>query len=324
MSKKKREKKQRARNKKLAQHAKSSNKDFPFPDFYQSQALEDLQPPEGFRAITITQALLSFAEPLQAICQEKGIDGMNTVIRIANDIWNYTLPKVPLAQKKTPDDIVEELCEKLALDESEAFDFFEHLVDRKAYLFPDEIQPADPRNMFMRKEEDYQIAAFDEASLELKSETPPVSQDDEKMLQTLRQLDRMLADGEEYDAWEKLSFQAEEYCCTQYYQWLQAKGASQKQASEFPYCIEIFLEFVYRYHAAPLTSLESVDVYDFLHDHLLRKVSIRPDEYVYWPPAIRLFYTFLSEKGYFEDPAPFLRLFKYAEPEFIALLKKLY
>ena len=87
---------------------------------------------------------------------------------------------------------------------------------------------------------------------------------------------------------------------------------------------ESFLEFVYRYHAAPLTSLESVDVYDFLHDHLLRKVSIRPDEYVFWPPAIRLFYRFLGEQGYIDDPTPFVRLFTQAEPEFIALLKKLY
>ena len=324
MSKKKREKALRARNKKLAQNVKSSKKDFPFPDLYQPQPLESLQPPEGFRAITMTQSLISFAEPLQEMCEEDGIEGMNAIIQSANDIWNYTLPKEPLARKKTPEEIVEELCENFGLDESEAFDLFEEMVERKAWLFPDEIQPADPRNMFMRKEEEYQIAAFDEGTLELKSDIIPASDEDREMLQALRQLDRMLTDGSAYEDWEDLSFQTEERCCTQYYQWLLAKEAPEKQAAEFPYCIEFFLEFIYRYHAAPLTNIERTDVYDFLHDHLLRKVSIRPDEYVYWPPAIRLFYTFLSEKGYLGDPAPFLRLFAQAEPEFIALLKKLY
>jgi hypothetical protein len=272
----------------------------------------------------MTQALISFAEPLRELSKDDGLEGMNAVIQTSNDIWNYTLPKVPLAQKKTPEEIVEGLCENFGLDETEAFDLFEEMVERKAYLFPDEIQPADPRNMFMRKEEEYHFSAFDEEQLELKSETVPPSQDDREMLQALRELDLMLTDGEAYDDWEALSFQVEERCCAQFYRWLQVKGAPERQLEEFPGCVEIFLEFVFRYHATPLTEIENEDVYDFLHDHLIRKVMIRPDEYVYWPPAIRLFYMFLSEQGYLEDPAPFIRLFKQAEPEFIAMLKKLY
>ena len=324
MSKKKREQKQRARNKKLFQTVKGSKERFSDFESFQSQSLENLQPPEGFRAITITQALLNFAKPLQEFFKEEDTEGMNVVIGLANDIWNYTLVKVPLAQKKTPEEIVEQICEQFEIDETEAFALFDEMVERKAYLFPDDIQPADVRNMFMRKEEEYRFAAFDEEQLQLLAEAIPSSPEDLEMLHTLRDLDRTLREGIEYGDWEELYFQAEERCCTRFYAWLNAKDTPKKQANEFPYCIEIFLDFVYRFHAAPLTSIDSADVYDFLHDHLLRKVSIRPDEYVYWPPAIRLFYSFLSEQGYIEDPTPFIRLFKDAEPEFIALLKKLY
>jgi hypothetical protein len=48
---------------------------------------------------------------------------------------------------------------------------------------------------------------------------------------------------------------------------------------------------------------------------------IQPSDYVYWPPAIRLFYQFLAEKGYCPDPKRLCKLITKAEPEFIAMLK---
>ena len=42
-------------------------------------------------------------------------------------------------------------------------------------------------------------------------------------------------------------------------------------------------------------------------DWLMRKVMVKPPEYTQWPPALRLFYRFLSEKGYLDDPEPMHR-----------------
>jgi len=61
---------------------------------------------------------------------------------------------------------------------------------------------------------------------------------------------------------------------------------------------------------------------EFFMDWLMRKVMVKPPEYTQWPPALRLFYRFLSEKGYLDDPEPILKSLYALEPEFIALVKQ--
>jgi len=324
MSKKRREKKLRTRNKGLTKRIKRPKvEDILSPmSLFHQPSLSSFNPPEGFRTITATQSMMIFAEPLREYLKDNGIEAMNIMMGIATDIWNYTLSKVPANQKKTQEEFVEQICESLSMNETDAIDLFEHLIERKAHLFPDEIQPDDVRTMFMRNEREYQIETFDESQLEFLEDQLPPTSDDQDMLEKLQRLDEMLADGEDYDAWEDLYFQVEEACCTRYYEWLKAKTVQPEYADIFPYCIERFLDFVYRYDAGALNSVAIFEVEDFLLDHLLRKVMIKPEEYVYWPPALRLFYTFLTEKGYLDDPQPFIDLFNDVEIGFIELLKK--
>jgi hypothetical protein len=61
---------------------------------------------------------------------------------------------------------------------------------------------------------------------------------------------------------------------------------------------------------------------EFFMDWLIRKVMVKPPEYTQWPPALRLFYRFLSEKGYLDDPEPILKGLYAIEPTFIALVKQ--
>ena len=322
MSKKTHDKKLRARNRKLLELKKTTKTDELLQALLQPQRFEDTQPPEGFRTISASQAMITFAEPLRELVTEENIDAMNQVFGIVTDIWNFTLPKVPAHQKKTQDELVENICEAFEMDESDAIDLFERMIERKAYLFPDDIQPADVRTMCMRKERAYDIKPFDETQLTLSGEEIPVSQDDQAMLEQLQRLDVMLADGEGYDAWEELYFHVEEACCTRYYEWLKAKGVPARHSNEFPYCLERFVDFVYRYNAVTFAMVSVFEMEEFLLDHLLRKVMIQPEDYVFWPPAIRLFYTFLAEKGYIENSQPFLELVHRVEPKFIELLKK--
>ena len=198
------------------------------------------------------------------------------------------------------------------------------MLERKTYLFPEDIQPKDPMTMFMRKEIEYVIAKFDESQLEL-SDTPlPPDQEDQKMLEQLQQLDKNLEDGEEYDDWEDLYFKVEQDCCQRYNQWLIDKGAPAKHCREFPFCVEVFLNYVYRYTAGTLAGIEYMDLEDFFLDHVLRKVVIQPSDYVYWPPALRLLYQFLGEKSYLEDPRDHIDMLREIEPEFLETLKKRY
>jgi hypothetical protein len=324
MSKKRREKKLVARIKQQAQKRGKRSKEPLSPlQFFPAlggSTFADLEPPEGFRPITATQAMIMFAEPFQKYLQSGEIDDMNVVMNLTTQIWNYTLPKV--LHKPPKEDIIEEIAETLKIDEIDAANLFEGMVERKAYLFPPEIQPDDVRTLFMRKEADYQIEQFDEAQLEM-SETPiPASQNDQKMLADLQRLDQAMADDEEYDEWEDLYFTVEKACSTQFYDWLAAKGVSDQYCQIFPFCVEMFFNFVYRYNAIEILQISEFDLEEFFLDHLPRKVLVPPNEYAYWPPALRLFYRFLAEKGYLSDPQPLTSLFDEIEPEFIDMLQK--
>jgi hypothetical protein len=65
-----------------------------------------------------------------------------------------------------------------------------------------------------------------------------------------------------------------------------------------------------------------VIAYEFFMDWLMRKVMVKPPEYTQWPPALRLFYRFLSEKGYLDDPEPIIAGLQAIEPAFIAMVKQ--
>ncbi|MBW2054219.1 MAG: hypothetical protein JRF62_10610 [Deltaproteobacteria bacterium] len=66
------------------------------------------------------------------------------------------------------------------------------------------------------------------------------------------------------------------------------------------------------------------DIYflEFFEDFLLRKMMVEPMEYVYGPPALKLFYRFLHEKGYLDNPEDMIRKIDKLEPYFIEVLRK--
>lgn len=294
----------------------------PFPGMFGRSDAVDAPPPKGFRTVTMTQGLIEFAQPLMERLQAENAEAMNIGMNLATQIWNFNLTEGPV--KASRDDVIDQISDAFGLDETDAIDLFDEMLERKTYLFPQDIQPDNPMTMFMRKEVEYLIAKFDESQLEL-SDTPiPPDQEDQKMLAQLQQLDENLEDGAEYDDWEDLYFKVEEDCCQRYNHWLRDKGAPAKQCREFPFCVEVFLNYVYRYTAGTVDGIDYMDLEEFFLDHVLRKVVIQPSDYVYWPPALRLFYQFLGEKGYLEDPRDQIDMLHEIEPEFLETLKRRY
>jgi len=51
-------------------------------------------------------------------------------------------------------------------------------------------------------------------------------------------------------------------------------------------------------------------------------MMVEPMEYVYGPPALKLFYRFLHEKGYLDNPEDMIRKIDKLEPYFIEVLRK--
>ncbi|MBW2340736.1 MAG: hypothetical protein JRF50_10405 [Deltaproteobacteria bacterium] len=71
-----------------------------------------------------------------------------------------------------------------------------------------------------------------------------------------------------------------------------------------------------------LKSVPDIYLVEFFEDFLIRKMMAEPNEYVYWPPALKLFYLFLHEKGYLNNHKEIIKKIDKIEPYFIKVLKK--
>ena len=270
----------------------------------------------------MTQAMLAYAEPIMAYVENGTVQDPNDALQLGMQLWNCTLPHVPVPQKPSRTAIVDTIRATLQLDRQEADAFFERMIARKAYLFPDDIQPAGAMTMFMRKEVEYLITPFAESQLHLSDAPVPPDGDDRPFLDALRQLDARIAADDDYDEWEADFFAMQDLCCQRYHHWLQAKGVPETYCEQFPFCVETYLNCIYQYGAGKLRDVSPYAIEEFFLDYLLRKVMAKPPEYTQWPPALRLFYRFLSEKGYLDDPEPTMASLHAIEPDFIALVQQ--
>jgi len=280
--------------------------------------------PKGFRPVSTAQAMIEYAAPIMAYVEDGTVADPNDALQVGLLLWNYTLPEVPVAMRQSRRAIVSHIETTLHMDREEAEAFCDEMIERKAYLFPDEMQPEGvPMTMFMRKEVEYLITPFEESQLHLSDEIIPPNDDDDTFVKALEELDARIDFGEEYGDWESDFFEIKDLCCERYDHWLQAKGVPETLSDQFSACIEPYLNFIYQYDAGDLLNVLPYTIEEFFMDWLMRKVMVKPPEYTQWPPALRLFYRFLSEKGYLDNNLePILKGLYAIEPEFIALVKQ--
>lgn len=266
---------------------------------------------------------MEYAAPIMAYVDNGTVQDPNDALQVALLLWNSTLPEAPLAVRQSRWEIVAQIETTLHLDRQEAEAFCDRMIERKAYLFPDEMQPEGPTmTMFMRKEVEYLITPFEESQLNLSDECVPPDRDDEIFLDALCQLDARIDEGEDYGDWEADFFEMQELCCQRYHHWLLAKGVPETLSQQFSFCLEPYLNFIYQYDAGDVQEVLPDALEEFFMEWLMRKVLVKPPEYTQWPPVLRLFYRFLSEKGYLDDPEPIIAGLHAIEPEFIAMVKQ--
>jgi len=270
----------------------------------------------------MTQAMLEYAAPIMAYVEDGTVQDPNDALQVGLLLWNSTLPEAPVAVRQSRRAIVTQIETTLQMDREEAEAFFDHMIERKAYLFPDEMQPAGSMTMFMRKEVEYLITPFAESQLHLSDQLVPPDRDDVMWLEALRQLEARMDEGDDYGDWEADFFAMQERCCQRYHRWLLAKGVSETVSQQFAFCLEPYLTFIYQYDAGNVQDVVPDALEAFFMDWLMRKVMVKPPEYTQWPPALRLFYRFLSEKGYLDDPEPIIAGLQAIEPAVIAMVKQ--
>ena len=324
MPKKSRGQKRQAKIKKRQQrrlNRSSSSLSMPFP-FLDGTFGDEPDAPKGFRPISTTQAMMEYAAPIMAYVEDGTVADPNDALQVGLLLWNSTLPEVPVAMRQSRREIVAQIETTLQMDRPEAEAFYDEMIERKAYLFPDEVQPEGiPMTMFMRKEVEYLITPFEESQLNLSDEIIPPNGDDATFVKALEELDARIDFGEDYGDWESDFFEMKDLCCERYHHWLRAKGVPETFSQQLSFCIEPYLTFIYQYDAGSVLDIWPDAMEEFFMDWLMRKVMVKPPEYTQWPPALRLFYRFLSEKGYLDDLEPMLKGLYDIEPEFIELVK---
>jgi hypothetical protein len=323
MPKKSRGQKRQAKTKKRQQRQarRSSPPSMPLPFLGGMSFDDEPDAPPGFRPISATQAMMEYATPIMAYVDDGAVEDINEALQVSLLLWNSTLPEAPAAARQSREEIVSQIETTLQLGRQDADALYDQMIERKAYLFPDDIQPNNPMTMFMRKEVEYLITPFEESQLTLSDEIIPPNDDDNTFVKALEELDARIDFGEDYGDWESDFFEMQELCCERYRHWLLAKGVPETFSQQFAFCLEPYLNFIYQYDAGDVLHVVPDVIEEFFMDWLMRKVMVKPPEYTKWPPALRLFYRFLSEKGYLDDPEPMLKGLYDIEPEFIELVK---
>jgi hypothetical protein len=280
--------------------------------------------PEGFRSISMSQAMIEYGKPLMKYFEDDE-SAFDVAIQISMMLWNYSISvEKGYEHKEMAHEILKALREALDLNKDEAKSLLTKMMERRTYLFPPEIQPGPGTLMFIRKEVRYLIQPFDYEKLVISDEAIPADQDDTELIEKMKALDSLIRDGEDYSTYEKLLLTLIDDSESLFERWLVARGMSD-DAREYSFCLQTYLEFIYGYMHDDVVVLKSVpDIYfiEFFEDFLLRKMMVEPNEYVYWPPAVKLFYRFLYEKGYLKNHEEIIRQIDKVEPYFIQVLKR--
>ncbi|MFO7555762.1 MAG: hypothetical protein R6W88_11230 [Desulfobacterales bacterium] len=295
------------------------------PETIPRPGLPHMGAPEGFRSISMSQAIMEYAKPLfEFVKDEKNT--LNDTMQIGMLIWNYAISvEEGREDKKNEDSILKSLASTYSLKKDEAAALLTKMIDRYDFLFPKDKQP-EPGTpfMFIRKEVHFLIKPFDYERLALSNEIFPAEQKDVDLIKKIKKLDDYIVNSADYSLYEDLLFSLHDECRKRFEKWLTAKGLKEG-IEKLSFCLQTYLDFIYAYMHDDTVVLKSVpDIYflEFFEDFLLRKIMVEPLEYVYWPPALKLFYRFLHEKGYLDNQEDLIRKIDKIEPYFIEVLRK--
>ncbi len=291
--------------------------------------ISEMGAPDGFRAIGMAQAMMEYAKPFNEYFGKKpqSIDDLNNRMKLSMLLWNHALEvekgEEPLSKKS---DVVKALSEALGLSAEQAEALRARMVERRSRLFPEEAQPKERTSpfMFMRKESLAEIKPFSYDKLKHTNDEIPASAEDRALIRKIEKLDRFMEDEADYGDYEKLLSETKDDAEQRYKLWLADRGFPE-EFHDLAECLDVYFDFVYGYmhdHVVTLKTITLNYLTEFFEDFLIRKVYGEPQEYTEWPPAIKLFYLFLKDKGYMQDIAATTSMINALELRLMVVLKK--
>jgi hypothetical protein len=205
--------------------------------------------PEGFRSISMSQAIMEYAKPLFEFAKDEKNE-LNDTLQIGMLIWNYAISvEEGKGDKKIENKILKSLASTYSLKKDEAAALLTKMTDRYAYLFPKDKQP-EPGTpfMFIRKEVHFLIKPFDYKRLVLSNKIFPAEQEDLDLIEKIEKLDSYIGNHADYSSYEDLLFSLHDECRERFEKWLTAKGLKEG-IENFSFCLQTYLDFIYRAYA---------------------------------------------------------------------------
>jgi hypothetical protein len=116
--------------------------------------MADIEAPDGFRAVSMSQALVTFTKPLMDDAADCDSKGLSEIFGISILIWNHEILEREGSNEagKIKKKIMAAMKGILGLRTAESEELFQKMLDRKRDLFPENIQPRLSPIMFMRKD----------------------------------------------------------------------------------------------------------------------------------------------------------------------------
>lgn len=291
--------------------------------------ITEMGAPEGFRAIGMAQAMMEYGKPLNEYFGKtpQSMDDLNKMMKISMLLWNHALDEEKGEERSArKSEVVAALSETLGLNGEEAEALRVRMVERRIWLFPPDVQPQERASpiMIMRKETPAEIKPFAYDRLQHTRDEVPAGDEDRALIQNIEKLDRFMEEEADYGEYEKLLTETKDEAEKRYKQWLMDRGFPE-EFHGLAGCLHIYFDFVYGYmhdHVVTMKTITLNYLTEFFEDFLIRKVYGDPQEYVEWPPAIKLFYLFLKDKGYMKDTTSMTSMINALELRFMEILKK--
>ncbi|MBF0475520.1 MAG: hypothetical protein HQK59_06735 [Deltaproteobacteria bacterium] len=301
-----------------------------FMDLMDQPMMDDLEPPEGFREVGLTVAIGEFGKPIMDLIDPNDRKGINKLIEVVTAIWTYSIliqdPDNELDAVADAGPIIKIIKKQLKLDHDQATELLDMMLDRKEYLFPSDIQPESGSVLFLRKEGPILIAEFDYSKINILNSPAAQTEPDAHLVSMINQVDQYIYDQAEYDDWESYFGDMATECIGLFSIWVEETGLLESY-DEFSSYAVLFLYFIYQDEHPEEVVFKSVSpalLEEFLFGFVLSEVSIKPEQYVNIPPALKLFYRFLSEKGYLDDnqSKTIIKYIDDLEPDYLDKLRR--
>jgi hypothetical protein len=291
--------------------------------------ISEMGAPEGFRAIGMAQAMMEYAKPLDEYygMEPQNIDDLNSRMKLSMLLWNHALDEEKGEERSAQkSEVVKALSDAFGMNREDAEALRVRMVARRSWLFPEDVQPEERTSpvMIMRKESRAEIEPFAYDRLRPTNEEVPADAADRALIEKIKKLDRFMENEADYDEFEKLLTETKGEAEKRYKHWLTERGFPVEFVG-LSGCIFVYFDFVYGYmhdHVVTMKTITLNYLTEFFEDFLIRKVYGDPQEYVEWPPAIKLFYLFLKDKGYMEDIDSITSMINALELSLMNVLKK--